>query len=115
MPLDLDALVLAPAHAAFGEANRGFAVPEYTPAGGAAFAIDGVFRLPTQDVFERLGAGGAPGMTSRKPELDLRVSQFPAGIVPAQGDQVTVRGVAYTVADVRLDGDGLATLELREA
>lgn len=112
MALSFDLLVLAPAHATFGEANQGYAVPSYTPAGGSAFSIDGVFRLPTR---EELAIADAPGITSRKPELDIRASQVPAGVTPKQGDQVAVRGVTYTVADVRPDGVGLITLELSEA
>ena len=112
MPLDLDALVLAPCHAVFGEVNRGFAQPVYTPAGGAAFAIDGVFRIPALDV---LKLGDEPAISTRKPEIDFRLALFPPGVQPAQSDTVLVRGVLYSIADTRLDGDGLVTLELSEA
>lgn len=112
MPLNFDALVLAPAHAAFGEANQGNPTPVYTPQGGSPFTVDGVFRLPSAD---DLTLPGVPGVTTRKPELDVRAAQLPAGITPAQGDQVVVRGVTYTVSDVRPDGMGLYTLGLNEA
>lgn len=112
MSLDLDALVLTPCHATWGEANRGFPLPVYTPAGGAPFEIDGVFRIPEGPV---LAIGDEPSLMTRMPVLDLRVSQFPAGVTAAQGDAVIVRGVGYVVADAAYDGDGLVTLSLREA
>lgn len=112
MSLDFDALVLAPTHANFGEGNRGNPVPVYTPAGGNTFSIDGVFWLPEIPV---LAIGDEPSLMTRRPVLDLRVSQFPAGVTAAQGDNVVVRGVNYAVADAAFDGDGLVVLTLREA
>lgn len=112
MTLSLDLLVLAPGHATWGEVNQGNPIPVYTPQGGSPFAIDGVFRIPTTPV---LALADEPAITTRRPMLDLRVSQFPVGVTAAQGDDVVVRGVAYTVADAAFDGDGLVCLSLREA
>lgn len=113
MPLNFDELVLAPCHAAFGEGNQGYPVPQYTPPGGGGVAdIDGVFRLESLDV---LGAGDAPGITTRNPMLDVRASQVPDGVVIVQGGTFQVRGVTYAVADVRPDGMGLLVLRLEEA
>jgi hypothetical protein len=47
------------------------------------------------------------------PVLGLRVSDLPAA--PAVGDAVSIAGVAYSVADVRPDGEGGAVLPLHEA
>lgn len=112
MALSFDALALAPAHAVFGEANQGFPVPLYTPQGGSAFTIDGIFTLPAIDV---LAIGDAPGISTRKPVLEIRAALLPPGVVPAQGDQVSVRGVSYTVTDVQPDTVGLIVLVLNEA
>lgn len=113
MPLSFDALVLAPAHATFGEANQGNPVPSYTPpGGGAANAIDGVCHLESLDV---LAVGDAPGITTRNPMLDIRDSQVPPGVLIVQGGIFVVRGVSYTVVDVRPDGMGLLVLRLEEA
>lgn len=112
MTLNLDALVLAPAFATFGEVNRGFPVPVYTPQSGAPFGIDGVFREPSAT---ELAAGDAIGLTTPAPQLDIRASQVPAGVTIAQKDQVAVRGNTYWVKDVRPDGNGLLTLTLNLA
>lgn len=112
MSLDFDQLVLAPSVASFGEVNRGFAIPVYTPFGGSAFSIDGIFRIPEGPV---LGIDNEPPpLMTRMPMLDLRVSQFPAGVVAAQGDNIVVRGVSYTISDAAFDGDGLVCCSLRE-
>jgi hypothetical protein len=113
--IDFDVLVLAPNFSVWSEGNRGKPVPVYTSqAGGPSTAIDGIFRIPSLTEFGA-GAGGAPGLTTRKPELDVRASQVPAGVTIVQGDTISVRGVAYTVMDVRPDGEGLITLLLSEA
>lgn len=113
--LSFDALVLAPAHATFGEVNQGYPVPSYTPpGGGTASDIDGVFRLESLDLFGG-GAGDAPGVTSRKPMLDIRQSQVPDSVTIIQGGTFQVRGVAYEIGDVRPDGMGLLVLHLSEA
>lgn len=111
--IDFDALVLAPNFAVFSEGNTGKPVPAYTPpGGGAASAIDGIFRIPSNTLF---GAGEAPGLTSRRPELDIRASQVPQGVSIAQGGTMTVRGVAYLVSNVEPDTEGKITLFLSEA
>ncbi len=111
--IDLDALVLAPNFATWSEANCGYPMPSYTPPGGGpAYQIDGVFRLTSITIFD---APPVPGMTTRQPELDIRASQVPAGVEIAQEGEFVVRGVAYVVADVRPDGQGLITLALAEA
>ncbi len=113
MPLNFDHLVLAPNHATFGEANQGYPVPQYTPPGGGSVTeIDGVFHLESLDI---LGGGDAPGITTRNPMLDIRVSQVPAAVTIVQGGLFRVRGVAYAIADVRPDGMGLLVLRLEEA
>lgn len=96
MSVNFDTLLLAPAQAAFGEAVT------YTPAGGSALALTGIFLAAFKDVtFDR---DGAP-LTTVNPVLDMRLSVF-GDIVPAQGDQVVVRGNTYNVSDVQPDGIG---------
>jgi hypothetical protein len=110
--LDIDATVLAATFAAFGEVNQGYPIPVYTPAGGSAFDINGIFNIENLQV--TLESDGPP-VSTRKPLLDLRASDLVvAGVTAAQGDQVTCRGVAYYVRDVRPDGNGAIQLALQE-
>lgn len=106
MAIDFDADVLAPLMAVFGEDVQ----PTYTPQGGQAFPIDGVFDRPFKGLV--LEADGEPGFATRKPCIGVRLAQFPAD--PVKGDQIFVPSVpqTYLVSDVRPDGKGWALLEL---
>lgn len=105
MALDLDALVNAPVVATFGRANTGQAIPVYTPQGGSAFEIDGVFDAAWRE-FDLSSAGRGSGFkfSTTRPVFACQLSNFPAGVVPLQGDEVLIGGDTYTVADVRDDG-----------
>lgn len=75
----------------------------YTPAGGEAGMVNGIF----DDAYaEALGAfeGSAPAFT------------LPRSDVPdvARGDLLTINGVDYKVTNVRPDGLGMVTLHLQE-
>ena len=112
MSLSFDTLVAAPLLANFGEVNQGHPIPVYTPRGGTAFAIDGIFQLPTH---EALALSDVPPVTTRRPSLQIRNALLPAGVTPAQGDQVVIRTVTYTVSDVRPESVAMTKLMLSEA
>jgi hypothetical protein len=95
--MNSDALVLAPCQATSAR-EPGLSRPRLHTAGRAAFQIDGIFSIPTEDVpaspTHRASPRGNRSSTS---------APLPAGVNPAQGDSVTVRRVSYVVADVRPD------------
>lgn len=102
MPIDWDAVVLAPVvDDTFGEPVT------YTPAGGEPFEITGVFS-EGHDQVALLDDG--PEATTARPMLGVRLAHFVSP--PAQGDQVVIRGVTYAVAEPRPDSHGRATLIL---
>lgn len=113
MPLSFDEDVLGPCIDAFGEVAQGFALPVYTPAGGPAFPIDGIFDAAYRE--DMLLAG--PGVTGVQPVFGTRKSLFPPGFViaGAQGDGIVIRGVAYVVREPRDDGKGGVRLMLNGA
>lgn len=111
MPLSFDDLVLDPCVAAFGEAAQGNPVPTYAPAAGSSFVLDGVFDRGFTEIDQLTG----PVVATATPKFGVRLSQFPAGVAPLQGDQVTIRGQAYLVREVRPDSHGHALLLLNEA
>lgn len=106
MPVDFDALVMAPCIAAFGNAEAVFSRP-----GGAATVTA---------IFDRHGASlrfdGESTVSVRQPRLGVRLADFPADFSPRQGDACTVtpllpdgsRGspVAWKVMDTQPDGMG---------
>ena len=110
--LDLDALVLGPTMKVFGEEGQGYPAAVYAPAGRQSFTLpQAVFDNAYRDVSF---AEGMPVSTTR-PALGVRLSLFPPGVAPTQGDQVTVRSQLYDVQDVRPDGHGHALLMLMAA
>jgi len=80
----------------------------YTPQGGDAVSLQGIF---TADYYAAL-EGGELQVASTKPAVSLPVADVPNA---AQGDGVTVQGTAYTVAEVQPDGMGMVALILHEA
>lgn len=109
MAIDWDKYVVGPTIGVFGEELPVL----YAPAGGSATPIQGVFDDAYHDLSQL--QDGAPTSTMR-PVLGVQASALAAkGIVPAQGDQVTCRGVAYVVADTEPDGHGHIKLMLTQA
>lgn len=106
--LSFDSLIVGPCIAAFGENAQGNVLPFYTPQGGAGFAIDGVF----DDGWHEVDILRESPITSSAPSLGVQLSAFPAGVMPQQGDAVTVRGNTYAVREVRPDSHGWARLML---
>lgn len=109
MSLNLDALVNAAVVATFGEGNTGTGLVDYTTTTGATFAIDGVFDKAWRHIEMKPASRHSPSMpiSTTKPALGCRLSDFPTGITPQQGDsfiRASEPGRAYVVADPRDDG-----------
>lgn len=103
MPIDWDGLVLAPLHAAFGDAVS------YTTATATFSVPDAVVdrsycQVGTDD-------GGVP-VTAWQTLAGVRLASFPAGTSPVVGDRLTANGKTWQVVDVQPDGKGHATLVL---
>lgn len=73
----------------------------------ASFTLDGIF--DRRHVAVDFGAG-AP-VSAMEVTLRARLSAFPAGVAPQEGDTATIAADRYTVVDVQPDG-ALVTLVL---
>jgi len=78
----------------------------YTPQGGSAVTINGIF----DNRFIEIGKGGGMPVMSRRPTLGIRNSDLLA--LPAIDDQVVVRGTTYKVIETDDGGDGSTLLIL---
>ena len=104
MPVDWDALVLAPCQVAFGDiatiTNQMGLVVTLADA-----VLDRSFvSIPGED-------GGAP-VTQWQTLLGVRLASGPPGWAPSQGDVVTVGGKSWFIADIQPDGKGHAIFVL---
>jgi len=81
----------------------------YTPGGGEAAPVDGIF----DDSYLRAEAG-RPGVTTSGPTFFARLSDFPRDPEEDAGAVLTVNGVAYKAAEVEKDGQGGVLLRLHE-
>ena len=123
MPLDLDRLTLGAAMRIFGSSVL------HARGTDAAFAVPGVFDRRHEIV--SFGDDGAP-VTVLAPRLGVRLSAYPAGFVPEQGDAVQVALIgdgqvsasplasgavlhAFRVRDTQPEGEGGAVLVLEAA
>lgn len=104
MPVNWDAVVIGPLMGVFGESVT------YTPRGGAALQITGVF----DDAYlkEVMFEDATSGVTTVSAVLGVQLAQFAAP--PAQNDSLTVasNGATYLVREVRTDSRGGAKLML---
>lgn len=104
MAVDFDALCNRTANKVFGESF------DYTPAGGVNQTVAGVFAKPYRH--QVMGAAEVQ-WTTAAPSVGLRIADLPAA--PAVGDRLVRKktGVAYSVCDVRPDGNGWVHLPLK--
>jgi hypothetical protein len=86
----------------FGEAAT------YTPTGGAASTILGIFDAPQAS----RNATDLLGVTIPSPQFVCRTADTPNA---ADGDTIVIRSVTYTVRVVLTDGTGVSTLILEKA
>ena len=107
MPIDWDALVLAPLHTAFGE----------TISYQSSRTGLGLFFTLTDAVFDRgyvqvgTDAGGVP-VTAWSTFVGIRLASCPAGFTPLDGDRITARGAIWQIVDEQPDGKGNIMLVL---
>jgi hypothetical protein len=98
--------------ATFSEENEGFPLPLYQPVSGPSFTLgSAVFDAAHKEITFKEGAP----ISTLRPVLGVRLSLFPMGVAPQQGDRVTLRSILYKVADVQPDGHGHALLILKRA
>ena len=79
----------------------------YTPAGGAATTISGIF----DDAFEPVEAGGFVPVASSAPIFQCKTSDVASA---AEGDALTVNATSYLIRVVMDDGTGVTMLQLEK-
>ena len=77
----------------------------YTPSGGSASTINGIFESGDGGV----DLGGSVGVTSDDPQFHCATSDVASA---GEGDTLVTGGVNYTVRDVTDDGTGMTILML---
>lgn len=77
----------------------------YTPSGGDAVSINGIY----EDDYELLDAGGTVGFASSSPTFQCSTADVSGA---AEGDALTVGGVNYIIRVVMDDGTGITMLQL---
>lgn len=81
----------------------------YTPAGGSAVEIAGIFDAPHLQI--RMGDLDA-GITSASPSFLVRSADLPAGAAQGAGDTIDIGGTVYRVVEIAPDGTGMTLLVL---
>ncbi len=100
---DLADDVLKTALAEFGQPTT------YTPRGGVAFPLTGIFDA----AYQLVSLGGDVEIDAVGPVLGVRLADF--ATPPAHGDGVVIAGTSYVVRSVQPDGQGGARLVLHPA
>ena len=76
----------------------------YTPSGGSASTVNGIF---DNEFFEVDPISGV-GVVSSQPRFHCASADLPGAA--AQGDAITISGTAYTVKVIQAEGTGVTTL-----
>lgn len=79
----------------------------YTPVGGSAVSVLGIFDEPQAS----RGATDLMDITIPSPQFVCRTADVPSA---ADGDAIVIRTIAYTVRVVLTDGTGVSTLILEK-
>jgi len=93
--------------AVFFDADDFGTAASFTPSGGSASTVNGIFR----NVFFEAEAGGNVGVAMQDPIFICRTADV-SGV--AEGDALTVSGTAYTIRVVEPDGTGVTRLMLEK-
>jgi len=101
------AVETATERAIFFEADDFAVTASYTPSGGSATNINGIF---DNEYFEA-DAGGTIGIAIQQPRFQCQTSNVSSA---AEGDAITINSVAYTIRIVQDDGTGVTTLVLEQ-
>lgn len=111
MPLDFNALLHGPVARIFGEQGQGAkALPTYTPPGGTAYDVDGVF----DSAYVTVELLDGSQTNSLENTFGAALSAFQA--TPVQNGKITIPrlGNSYLVRDVQPDGHGWVLLKLAQ-
>lgn len=109
MALDFNSLLHGPVARIFGEQGQGAsALPLYTPPGGVAYEVDGVF----DSAYVTVELLDGTTTNSLENTFGAALSAFQA--VPVQNGKITIPrlGATYLVRDVQPDGHGWVLLKL---
>lgn len=79
----------------------------YTPSGGSAVTVNGIF----EDDYEAIEAGGGVAFGITSPTFHVKTSDVADA---SEGDSLAVGGVSYIIRVVMQDGTGLTMLQLEE-
>jgi hypothetical protein len=79
----------------------------YTPSGGSAATVNGIF----DNDFIEVDAGGGVGVALQQPRFHCRTADVSSA---AEGDALVVSGVNYTIRIVQDDGTGMTMLVLEK-
>ena len=82
-------------------------VATYTPSGGVAATVNGIF----DNDFIEVDAGGGVGVAMQQPRFHCRTADVSTA---AEGDAITINSVAHTVRIVQDDGTGMTMLVLEK-
>jgi hypothetical protein len=93
--------------AVFFDADDFGTAATYTPSGGSASTVNGIFR----NVFFEAEAGGNVGVAMQDPIFICRTADVSSA---AEGDAISISGTAYTVRVVEPDGSGVTRLMLEK-
>ena len=93
--------------AVFVDADDFGVAATYTPQGGSAETVNGIF---DNDIVEVDAGGGVP-MAVRQPRFNCRTADVSGAV---DGDALTVNSTAYTIRVVDHDGTGMTTLALEK-
>lgn len=77
----------------------------YTPDGGVASTVNGIF----DNDFIEVDTGGGVGFAMQQPRFLCRTADVASA---AEGDAITISGISYTIRIVQDDGTGITTLVL---
>lgn len=82
-------------------------VATYTPSGGAASTVNGIF----DNDFIEIDAGGGVGVAMQQPRFHCRTADVSNA---AEGDALVVNTVSYIIRIVQDDGTGMTMLVLEK-
>ena len=101
------AVETASERAIFFEADDFAVTASYTPQGGSATNINGIF----DNEFFEADAGGTIGIAIQRPRFVCQTSDVSSA---REGDAITINSVAHTIRIVQDDGTGVTTLVLEQ-
>lgn len=79
----------------------------YTPSGGVASTVNGIF----DNDFIEIDAGGGVGVAMQQPRFHCRTADVPTA---AEGDALVVNTVSYIIRIVQDDGTGMTMMVLEK-